>query len=233
MISRGPLRSVSRPGEARRVTRSQSLDTDRASATLWLFGKCHFGIATLQTKTETLTNLIRVRGLWFYLVRHWILLNRGGMGYVAAEFLPERRCIIRVNLSVIASTRDRDIGRAAIEQILSAQLGVYVNQDTVGSLPLAGVARHCIAVVEMRAPTEKFRISLRKTETPQSGLIRALKGAEENGRAIFISFSAGGRASDGCQESDGTREHSHELNHAQRGNDTQRNKPVRFILLLR
>jgi hypothetical protein len=27
---------VSRPGEARRATRSQSLDTDRASATLWL-----------------------------------------------------------------------------------------------------------------------------------------------------------------------------------------------------
>jgi hypothetical protein len=32
---------VSRPGEARRVTRSQSLDTDRASATLGLSGKCH------------------------------------------------------------------------------------------------------------------------------------------------------------------------------------------------
>ena len=73
-----PLRSVSRPGEARRVTRSQSLDTERASATLWLSGECHFGIATLQTKTQTLSNPVRVRGLWFYLVRHWLLLNRGG-----------------------------------------------------------------------------------------------------------------------------------------------------------
>jgi hypothetical protein len=27
-----------------------------------------------------------------------------------------------------------------------------VNQDTVGSLPLAGVAGHCIAKVEMRMP---------------------------------------------------------------------------------
>ena len=97
------LRSVSRPGEARRVTRSQSLDTDRASATLWLSGECHFGIATLQTKTETVSNLIRVRGFWFYLVRYWLVLNRGGMGHVAAEFLPERRCIIRINLRVIAS----------------------------------------------------------------------------------------------------------------------------------
>src|SRR6266852_2620177 len=99
-----PLRSESRPGEARRVTRSQSLDTDRASATLWLSGECHFRFATLQTKTKTLTNLISVRSLWFYLVRHCLLLNRGGMGHVAAEFLPERRCIIRINLRLTAST---------------------------------------------------------------------------------------------------------------------------------
>src|SRR6266436_7317215 len=113
-----PLRSESRPGEARRITRSQSLDTARASDTLWLSGECHFRPTTLQPQTETLSSLIRVRGLWFYLMRHWLLLNRGGMGHVAAEFLPERRCIIRVNLCVIASTRDRDIGHAAAEEIL-------------------------------------------------------------------------------------------------------------------
>src|SRR5260370_20464735 len=110
-----PLRCVSRPGEASRITRSQSLDTDRASATLWLSGERHFRIATLQPKTETLSSVIRVRGLWFYFVRHWLLLNRGGMGHVAAEFLPERRRIIRINLRVIASTRNRDIGHAAVE----------------------------------------------------------------------------------------------------------------------
>ena len=91
-----------------------------------------------------------MRGLWFYLVRSWLLLNRRRMGHVAAEFLPERLCIVRINLRVIASTRDRDIGHAAVEQILSAQLGVHVNQDTVGSLSLAGVAGHGITVVEMR-----------------------------------------------------------------------------------
>src|ERR1019366_4080232 len=109
-----------------------------------------FGIAALQPQTETLTDLILVRGLWFYLVRHWLLLNRVGMGNVAAEFLPERLCVVRKNLGVIASTRDSDIGHAAVEQILSAQLGVYVNQDTVGSLPLAGVAGHGIAMIEMQ-----------------------------------------------------------------------------------
>src|SRR5271166_905216 len=99
-----PLRSVSRPGEARRVTRSQSLDTDRASAMLWLSGESHFGVASLETKTETLTDLIRVRGLWFYLVPYWLLLNRGGMGHFAAEFLSQGRSIVRINLGIIAST---------------------------------------------------------------------------------------------------------------------------------
>ena len=94
-----PLRSVSRPGEARRVTRSQSLDTDRASATLWLSGICHFGISTLQTKTQTLTKLIRVHGLWLYFVRHWLLLNRGGTrksGQEAAALLEEKGDAMKV-----------------------------------------------------------------------------------------------------------------------------------------
>ena len=67
------------------------------------------------------------------------MLNRRRMGHVAAEFLPERLCIIRINLRVIAPTRYRNVCHAAVEQSLS-QLGVRVNQDTVGSLSLAGVA---------------------------------------------------------------------------------------------
>src|SRR5580704_15289344 len=109
-----------------------------------------FGNAASKTKTETLTDLIRVPGLWFYLVSRWLLLNGGGMGHVAAEFLAQRRCIIRINLGVMASARDSDIGHAAVEQILGTQFGVHVNQDTVGSLSLAGVAGHCISMVEMR-----------------------------------------------------------------------------------
>ncbi len=56
------------------------------------------------------------------------------MGHVAAEIPPERLCIVRINLRVIASTRDCDIGHAAVEQILRTQLGFHVNQDAVGSL---------------------------------------------------------------------------------------------------
>ena len=52
-----------------------------------------FGNAGSQTKAETLSNLIRVRGLWLYLLRHWLLLNRGGMGHVAAECQTQRRAL--------------------------------------------------------------------------------------------------------------------------------------------
>jgi hypothetical protein len=127
MISRGAKASVKalRP---RRRRAKRGLDTGRASAMLWLSGACHSGIPHHRPRPNTLTDLIRVRGLWFYLVRSYLLLNRTQMGHVAAEFLPERRCIVRINLRVIASTRDSDIGHAAVEQILSAQLSVHVNQ---------------------------------------------------------------------------------------------------------
>jgi hypothetical protein len=43
-----------------------------------------------------------------------------------------------------------DIGHVAVEQLLGAQLRVHMNQDAVGSLSLAGVAGHGIAMVEMQ-----------------------------------------------------------------------------------
>ncbi len=76
--------------------------------------------------------------VWFYLVRYWFLLNRVRMGHIATEFLPERLCVVRINLGVVASTRHRNVCHAAVEQSLSAQLGVHVNENTVGSLSLAG-----------------------------------------------------------------------------------------------
>src|SRR5271170_370845 len=72
------------------------------------------------------------------------------MGHVAAEFLAQRRCIVRINLRVIASTRDGNVGHTAVEQILGTQFSVHVNQDTVGSLSLAGVAGHGIPMIKMR-----------------------------------------------------------------------------------
>jgi len=57
-----------------------------------------FENTTSQTKAETVNNLVCVRGLWLYLLRYWLLLNRRRMGHIAAEFLAERRCIVRVDL---------------------------------------------------------------------------------------------------------------------------------------
>ena len=84
---------------------SRLLDRERGarSAALTLAGLGYtpairgmsFGNAASKTKTETLTDLIRVRGLWFYLLRYWLLLNRRRMGHVAAEFLSERLKLVK------------------------------------------------------------------------------------------------------------------------------------------
>ena len=112
--------------------------------------ECRFRIAPLQTETQALTNLLRARDLWFYGVRHRLLLNRGETRDVATEFLSQNGCIARINLRAIASARDRYIGHADIEQTLSAQLSVHMNLDPVCCLSLAGVAGHCIAMIQMR-----------------------------------------------------------------------------------
>jgi hypothetical protein len=64
-----------------------------------------FGNGASQAKAETLSDLIRVRGLLPDLLHHWLLLNRGRMGHVAAEFMAERRCTTRIDL---ASCRPRE-----------------------------------------------------------------------------------------------------------------------------
>src|SRR5271166_1484270 len=112
------------------------------------------------------------------------------MGHVAAEFLAQRRCIVRINLHVIASTRDSDIGHAAVEQILSAQLGVHVNQDTVGSLSLAGVAGHGIPMIEMRM---LVRIKLHRTTTVhlQAQPVSVMLSMVPNSRLATLGLLAG------------------------------------------
>ncbi len=66
------------------------------------------------------------------------------MGHIAAEFLAQRRCIVRINLRVIASTRDRDVCHAAIEQILSAQ--IYTNNAATLGQELSRDVSHSPAI---------------------------------------------------------------------------------------
>jgi acyl-CoA hydrolase len=88
----------------RRAERGRRVLTETGPRLRSAIRESHSGIATLQTKTETLTNLVSVRDVCLNIVRCRLLLNRGCTGHVAAEFLPQRRCIVRINLRVIVST---------------------------------------------------------------------------------------------------------------------------------
>jgi len=46
-----------------------------------------------------------------------------------------------------SAARDGDVGHAVVEQVFGSQLGIDVNQHTVGGLPLARMSRvHAIAL---------------------------------------------------------------------------------------
>ena len=72
------------------------------------------------------------------------------MRHVAAEFLSRASLHCSYKSARHSARARQDIGHAAVEQILGTQFGVHVNQDTVGSLSLAGVAGHGIPMIEMR-----------------------------------------------------------------------------------
>src|SRR5712692_9096021 len=57
--------------------------------------------------------------------------------------------VIRVDLRVVPTTRDRHVREASIDARFSHSLCVDLQQHAVYGLPLAAVAGHRIAVVEM------------------------------------------------------------------------------------
>jgi len=54
------------------------------------------------------------------------------------------------NLCIILSARNCNVGHAVVEQILRAEFGIDVYEHALCGLPLAGVARHGVAVVNVR-----------------------------------------------------------------------------------
>jgi hypothetical protein len=70
-------------------------------------------------------------------------------GNIVSEGCVEHFAVVCEELPVVACTRHRNVGHATVEQTLSTQFGVHVNQNTVGGLSLAGVASHGIAMIEM------------------------------------------------------------------------------------
>ena len=59
------------------------------------------------------------------------------------------RSLVKICASYCAA-RDGNVGHAVVEQVFRSQLGIDVDQHAVGGLPLAGMARHRIAMIEMR-----------------------------------------------------------------------------------
>ena len=86
------------------------------------------------------------------LLLFWLHLRR--MGAAVRDIVPQRRAqflaVVGEDLRVERATRDGDVGHAVVEQVLGSQLGIDVDQHPVGSLPLAGMTRHGVAVVEVR-----------------------------------------------------------------------------------
>jgi hypothetical protein len=48
---------------------------------------------------------------------------------------------LAVHLRVVCAARDGNLGHAVVEQVFGSQLGIRVDQHTVGGLPLAGMTR--------------------------------------------------------------------------------------------
>ena len=72
------------------------------------------------------------------------------MRYVSRELPGKLAFVVCVDLGIAASARHRHICQTPIHQFFSCLLSVHMDEYPVGGLSLAAVARHCIAVVEMR-----------------------------------------------------------------------------------
>ncbi len=58
------------------------------------------------------------------------------MGHVAAEFLTQRRRVVREYLPTVRTSRDGNVGHAAVKQVFRAEFGVHMDQrSAVCGLP--------------------------------------------------------------------------------------------------
>ncbi len=72
----------------------------------------------------------------YHLLRLDFRRMRAAMRDIAPERRAELRAIVGKDPRVVRAARDRDVGHAVVEQIFRAQLGIGMNQHTVGSLAL-------------------------------------------------------------------------------------------------
>jgi len=53
--------------------------------------------------------------------------------------------VVGEDLRVVCAARNGNVGHAVVEQVFGPQLGIGVDQHTVGGLPLPGMTRHGVA----------------------------------------------------------------------------------------
>ena len=79
---------------------------------------------------------------------------------ISAQRHTQLLTVIGKELRIVSSTRDSNVSHAVVEQVFGSELGIDVDQHAVGSLALAGMAGHGIAVIEMRMrPWIKLHLS--------------------------------------------------------------------------
>ena len=60
---------------------------------------------------------------------------------IADDGTRELRSVVRVNLRVIPAAGHSDVRQALVDEAIAAPLGVDVDEDAIGGLALAAVAR--------------------------------------------------------------------------------------------
>src|ERR1035441_9884530 len=79
------------------------------------------------------------------------------MGAAVGNIVPERRAellaVVGEELRIVSAARNGNVGHAVVDQVFRAQLGIDVDQHAVRGLPLAGMTRHRITMIEMRMQT--------------------------------------------------------------------------------
>src|SRR5665213_2116625 len=124
----------------------------------------------------------------------WLHLRR--MGAAVRYIMPQRRAqllaVVGEDLRVVCAARNGNVGHAVVEQVFGSQLSIGVNQHPVGSLPLAGVAGHGVAVVKMRMLN---RVKLHLTASVHlhghAPLGDALHGAKLTVRQLHLRHGSG------------------------------------------
>ena len=81
-----------------------------------------------------------------------VKIESGGFAHIGAEALGKRGGIIGVNVGVLGSAGDGDVGKAGVEEF-GERIGVHIDEDAVFGQTLGTVAGNGIAVIEVPHPS--------------------------------------------------------------------------------